>query len=87
MDRPTKDLFALLDEIEEVLGITAVPAVWPIGKYILIFKGVYNRKKNRSTYFKNSGGACQVPVQLSGINDSSLESQIDSDILKIPRRN
>ena len=31
MDRPTKDLFALLDEIEEVLGITAVPVVWPIG--------------------------------------------------------
>ena len=82
MDRPTKDLFALLDEIEEVLGITAVPAVWPIGTGP-DFKGVYNREEKQVNLFqKTPGGAYQAPVQLSGINDSSLEAQIDSDILK-----
>ena len=43
MDRPTKDIFSLLDEIEEVLGIIAVPGVWPIGTGP-DFKGVYDRK-------------------------------------------
>lgn len=31
MDLPAKDLFSLLQEIEEVLGIASVPINWPIG--------------------------------------------------------
>ena len=42
MDRPTKDMFALLDEIEEVLNIIAVPYVGPLGTGF-DFKGVYDR--------------------------------------------
>ena len=53
MDRPTKDLFALLDEIEEVLGITAVPVVWPIGTGP-DFKGVYNREEKKVNLFQKT---------------------------------
>ena len=53
MDRPTKDLFALLDEIEEVLGITAVPVVWPIGTGP-DFKGVYNREEKKVNLFQKN---------------------------------
>ncbi len=45
MDRPTKDLYALLDEIEKVLGIKAVPDVWPLGTGF-DFKGVYDLREN-----------------------------------------
>jgi peptide chain release factor 3 len=81
MDRPSKDLFSLLDEIEEVLKITSVPVVWPIGTGP-DFKGVYDRHSKQAHLFeKTPGGAYQAPVQLSGINDSSLEQKIDIELL------
>ncbi len=43
MDRPTEDALGLLDEIETVLGMQAVPMNWPIGDG-QSFMGVYNRK-------------------------------------------
>lgn len=82
MDRPAKDLFGLLDEIEDVLGITAVPQVWPIGSG-LDFKGVYDRKERQVYLFeKTPGGAYIAPVNVSGINDTTLDAKIDSDLLK-----
>jgi peptide chain release factor 3 len=41
MDRPGKDPFELLDEIEEELKISVRPLAWPIGNGPT-FKGVYN---------------------------------------------
>ncbi len=85
MDRPTKDIFSLLDEIEEVLGIIAVPGVWPIGTGP-DFKGVYDRKEKVVHLFeKTPGGAYMAPVQVNGIMDSALESRIDMDILSKSR--
>ncbi|HSH02407.1 MAG TPA: peptide chain release factor 3 [Anaerolineae bacterium] len=42
MDRPAQDPLALLDEIEEVLGMEPVPMNWPIGDGDT-FIGVYDR--------------------------------------------
>lgn len=50
MDRPTKDLYALLDEIEKVLGIKAVPDVWPLGTGY-DFKGVYDLRERQLHLF------------------------------------
>lgn len=81
MDRPAKDLFALLDEIEEVLGITAIPQVWPIGSG-LDFKGVFDRKEKQVHLFeKTPGGAYMAPVSVNGINDPSLDLKIDGEVL------
>jgi len=41
MDRPGKDVFDLLDEVEEKLGLRVRPLSWPIGMGT-DFKGVYN---------------------------------------------
>jgi peptide chain release factor 3 len=86
MDRPNKELFGLLDEIEEVLGITAIPMVWPIGGG-LDFRGVYDRNQKEVHLFeKTPGGAYyRAPVQVSGIDDPKLEKTIDLDILKKAR--
>jgi peptide chain release factor 3 len=82
MDRPTKELFSLLDEIEDVLGITAVPLVWPIGTGP-DFKGVYDRENKLVHLFeKTAGGAYMAPVQVSGLGDPNLKARIDEDILK-----
>jgi len=44
MDRPARDPLALMDEIENVLGMQPVPINWPLGDGIN-FKGVYDRKR------------------------------------------
>lgn len=85
MDRPAKDLFSLLDEIEDVLGIIAVPRVWPIGTGP-DFKGVYDRKDKFVHLFeKTPGGAYMAPVQVNGIFDEALENRIDIEILQKSR--
>ncbi|MDX1957945.1 MAG: peptide chain release factor 3 [Leptospiraceae bacterium] len=85
LDRPSKELFSLLDEIEDVLGISAIPIVWPIGTGP-DFKGVYDRKEKQAHLFeKTQRGAYQAPVDVSGISDPRLEEKIDMDVLKQSR--
>ena len=43
MDRPARDPFELLDEIERILGMQPVPMNWPLGDGPN-FKGVYDRR-------------------------------------------
>ncbi len=43
MDRPARDPFELLDEIENILGMQPVPVNWPVGDGP-DFKGVYDRQ-------------------------------------------
>ena len=50
MDRQGRDPLDLMSEIEEVLGIDAVPVNWPIGAGHE-FSGVYDRIGARSLYF------------------------------------
>ena len=44
LDRPSQSPLALLDEIEEILGLQPVPLNWPVGDG-QTFKGVYDRKQ------------------------------------------
>jgi peptide chain release factor 3 len=43
MDRPARDSYELLDEIEELLGMEPVPMNWPIGDGPS-FQGIYDRQ-------------------------------------------
>ncbi|WP_002163615.1 peptide chain release factor 3 [Leptospira interrogans] len=82
MDRPTKNLFSLLDEIEKVLEISAVPMVWPIGTGV-DFSGVYSRKdKKILTYDKTPGGSQKSAFQTSGVNDPELDSRFEDWVIK-----
>lgn len=81
LDRPSKDLFELLDEIEEILGIIAVPLIWPIGSGI-DFSGVYDRPNQQvHLYEKTPGGAFQAPFAVSSAHDPALTQKIDEDVL------
>jgi peptide chain release factor 3 len=81
MDRPTKDLYALLDEIEKVLRIKAVPDVWPLGTGF-DFKGVYDlREKQLYLFDRNPGGKQKSAFRVSGPEDKELDAQFDAEIL------
>jgi len=53
MDREAMDIFELLDDIENELGIATCPVNWPIGSG-KEFKGVYDRNTRKVMLFSNT---------------------------------
>ena len=74
MDQPGREPLALLDEIEEVLGMAAVPANWPIGRG-KEFVGVYDPARREVLRFERvARGDRPAPRRVAGIDDPHLAS-------------
>lgn len=83
MDMPARDPFSLLDQIEEVLGITCSPMLWPIGSG-KEFAGVYDLSSNLVHRFERvTGGKFEAPVKASGIDDPDLQASLDEEVYHI----
>ncbi len=81
MDRAARNPFDLMDEIEKVLGIQAIPFNWPIGIFG-DFKGVYNRRSKEVERFdpsSNDHGASKVQVRVKSIDDPELSELIGAN--------
>ena len=83
MDRPGRDPFSLVGEVESVLGIGVVPITWPIFRGG-VFRGVYHRLARRVYLFEaghagsSAGvGAERPPVEVTGIDDPALREALD----------
>ncbi len=80
MDRPARDPFELMDDVEKLLGIEAVPLVWPMGSGE-DFRGVYDLQNNLVHRFdKGDGGRTTPGVQVSGIDDQELAEYLGEDL-------
>ncbi|MCA8943229.1 MAG: peptide chain release factor 3 [Planctomycetes bacterium] len=76
MDRPSQDPFALMDEVEKVLGITVVPRTWPIGSGP-DFLGVYEVDTRQVYEFgRTEHNAKQASVQVKGPEDPELRARL-----------
>jgi peptide chain release factor 3 len=75
MDRPSKDPFDLLDEVEEELKIGVRPLSWPIGNGTT-FKGVYNIFEKNLNLFEASKQTVQESIAFSDINNPDLENHV-----------
>ena len=76
-DRPTLNAFALLDELESVLGLQSSPVVWPLGNGPS-FKGVFDRRTQQVHLFERvPGGKFQAPVNVSSLSDSIVRDKLD----------
>ena len=72
MDHPGRDPLALLDEVEKMLGISAVPVNWPVGE-APDFLGVFNLQSQQILLFQRTEhGQYRSPVQTTGIEDPQL---------------
>lgn len=81
LDRESKDFFALIDEIENVLGIRVCPINWPIssGK---TFKGIYDRRdKTITTYVAKDSGAKELETKKYSIDDPSINDIIGDNYI------
>jgi len=76
-DRPTLNAFALLDELESVLGLQCSPVIWPLGNGPS-FKGVYDRRSKEVHLFERvPGGKYQAPVNVTSLDDDAVRGKLD----------
>ena len=81
LDRPGRDPVELIDEVEELFGLHAVPMTWPIGSGP-DFKGVYVRATGQVQVFERAkaGRKARIAGQ-GGLDDPELKSLLSADQL------
>ncbi len=80
LDREGKDPFALMQEIEDVLGMRTCPMNWPVGMGST-FRGVYDRQKRQVELFDNRDhGQTKARVQTAGVDDPALTDLLGEDL-------
>ncbi|MBX0330725.1 peptide chain release factor 3 [Oscillochloris sp. ZM17-4] len=74
LDQPGREPLDLLDEIERVLTIGAVPLNWPIGSGGT-FQGVYDLPGRQVLRFERTAhGAHRAPAQVASLDDPALDA-------------
>lgn len=75
MDRPSKDPFDLLDEVEEELKIKVRPLSWPIGNGTE-FKGVYNLLEENLYLFEPNKQTLEEGISIQNVHDEGVTKLI-----------
>jgi peptide chain release factor 3 len=81
MDREGQDPFALLEELEEVLGIRSYPMNWPIGSGKQLC-GVYDRDKTRVELFEGDDHKKITIQEVSGYQDEKIKKMAGEHLHK-----
>jgi peptide chain release factor 3 len=85
LDRPGRDPFDLMTEIENLLGIRCTAVTWPIGMGP-DFKGVYNRYTRQVHLFHEQGHGSEVAdVEIADADDPRLEALLGESLCKTLR--
>src|SRR5690606_684779 len=75
LDRPGRDAFEILDEIEEELKIGVRPLAWPIGNGTE-FRGVYNIFEENLYLFTPNKQTLEKGIEIKDIQDAKLDEYI-----------
>ncbi|MGI6574811.1 MAG: peptide chain release factor 3 [bacterium] len=78
LDRYGKEPLALLEELEQVLGIRSCPLNWPIGMGTDFF-GIYDRKHERLELFQGDDKRQLVPLNNGGIADPVVKQILSKE--------
>lgn len=79
LDRPSRDPFELMSEVEEVLGLHTVPFTWPVGDGDR-FQGVFDRNHKTVLRFEKAAeNATRAAVSVAGIEDPELDKMLGED--------
>ncbi len=82
MDRPGKDAFELLDEIEQKLFIKVTPLSWPINMGPG-FKGVYNIFSSSLNLFSPGKQVIEEGVSIKDLSDTDVDDYLGEDADKL----
>lgn len=80
LDRPARDPFELMNQVEDVLGINTYPFTWPIGSGDL-FQGVYHRHEEAVHRFEKEpgGNAKRIEAKKLPIDDPGLDALLGEE--------
>jgi peptide chain release factor 3 len=79
LDRPARDPFELMSEVEEVLGLHTVPFTWPVGDGDR-FQGVFVREDSSVLRFERTAeNATRAPVETKGLADPELDALLGDE--------
>ncbi|HET6409810.1 MAG TPA: peptide chain release factor 3 [Chthoniobacteraceae bacterium] len=80
LDRPARAPLELLDELERVLGIQALPMNWPLGNGP-DFRGVFDRQTNEVHVFERTQlGAYRAPREVKDVDDPQVRDLMPPDV-------
>ena len=80
LDRPARDPLALLDELENVLGLHSYPMNWPLGDGA-DFQGVFDRRTKQVHFFERvPGGEYRAPVSVHDLSDTVVRDRMAPDV-------
>jgi peptide chain release factor 3 len=75
-DRPTLDPLALIDELEEVLGIGAFAMNYPLGTGDE-FRGVFDRQTKEVHFYERTvGGMFRAPEAIASLDDANVKDKL-----------
>ncbi len=77
LDRPGKDAFELMDEIEQKLGLKVTPLSWPVGMGG-DFRGVYDMIRKNLNLFDPGSQIVEKGISFDDLSDPELENYIGS---------
>jgi peptide chain release factor 3 len=82
MDRPSRPPLELLDELESVLSIQAMPLNWPLGDGPE-FRGVFDRETKQVHLFERTSlNAYRAPVAVRNIEDELVRATLDPGVYR-----
>ena len=80
LDRPGRDPFELMDEIEQELGLQTYAVNWPIGMGDR-FKGVFDRRQRQIHLFERSAhGSREATETIVDLGDPRIEELLEQDL-------
>ncbi|MBN2630384.1 MAG: peptide chain release factor 3 [Rhodobacteraceae bacterium] len=82
MDRESRDVFEIIDEIQENLAIDVTPASWPIGvgrEFIGAYDLLHDRLEIMDRADRNK---VAESIQISGLDDPKLADHVPPDLLQ-----
>jgi len=83
MDRESRDIFEIIDEIQENLAIDVTPASWPIGKG-RDFIGCYDILRDRLLLMDRADrNKLAQSIEIKGIDDPKLTEHVPADLLEV----
>ncbi len=81
MDRESRDIFEIIDEIQENLAIDVCPASWPIG-IGREFIGTYDIFNDRIILMDRADRNVKAEsIQIDGLDDPAIEEHVPADLL------
>ncbi|MDA8344982.1 MAG: peptide chain release factor 3 [Thermaerobacter sp.] len=82
MDAPSRDPLELMDEIEEMLGVSAAAMNWPIGE-APDFQGLFDFRRQKVLLFERTEhGQRRAPVQVTDVHDERLSELVGRETQK-----